>query len=80
MEDKRLTVLESIQRGKWVFRASVLQDEENYSIMLVIYNIRSPNSLYFRFFNRDEDASAFVDECAAGKYGDKLDDMDEKKT
>ena len=77
----KLTILQTVKRGKWVFRASVFQNElDVYSILLIIYNLRNKNNLSFRFFSNDEDAAAFVDECSEGKYGDILDDYDESKT
>lgn len=80
MQKGRLTILQSVKRGKWVFRASVYQDDDIYSIMLIIYNMRYRDKLFFRYFTTDEQAATFVDECASGKYGDILDDYDESKT
>lgn len=81
MGNRNLTILEAIQRGRWVFRASLLQIEGGLdSIMLVIYNLKNRDKLAFRFFSTDEQAAAFVDECAAGKHGDVLDDYGERKT
>lgn len=48
--------------------------------MLIIYNMRYRDKLFFRYFTTDEQAATFVDECASGKYGDILDDYDESKT
>lgn len=76
MKDAKITVLDTMRKGNWYFRVSTLESFESdaYSIMVVIWNRRYRDNLYFRFFADDELAAAFVDECASGKYGDILED------
>lgn len=74
MENKRVTVFDTIKRGKWVFRLSLVEDEKTLttSIMITHFHMSFPSKIYIRFFNEDEKAAAYVDECSAGKYGDVL--------
>lgn len=73
---KRVTVLATVKRDSWFFRVSTLECpvEEVYTIMIVVWNIKHRDRIYIRFFEEDAKAAAFVDECAAGKYGDVLED------
>ena len=75
---KKITVLDSVRRGNWYFRASTLQDSDSdlFSIMITAWNRRHKDKLYIRFFTDEGVAAAFVDECAAGKYGDLLEDYE----
>lgn len=72
----KVTVLKTIRRGNWLFRVSTFEDyaTETYTVMIVVWNIKFKDNLYFRFFDDDERAAAFVDECSSGKYGDVLEE------
>lgn len=78
MEDYKLVNLPPVKRGKWFFKVSTLEspDSNHYSIMVNLWNMYKRDKMYIRFFKSNEEAAAFIDECAAGKYGDELETSD----
>ena len=75
---KNVVVINTIKRKQWYFRVSTFEDDELdiYTIMVVLWNSNLRDQIYFRFFDDDHKAAAFVDACATGKYGDTLTDID----
>jgi hypothetical protein len=73
----KVTVLNPIKRQNWLFRVSTFEDHENgiHTLLIILWNTKHRDLVYFRFFDDEGRAAAFVDECAAGKYGDTLDDI-----
>jgi hypothetical protein len=76
---RKVTVLDPIKRKNWLFRVSTVEDSENGSntLMLILWNMKHRDQVYFRFFDDEERASVFVDDCVSGKFGDTLDDIKE---
>jgi hypothetical protein len=69
VEIERMAVFPVIDMGNWVFRCSI-SNKTNMMIMAFCKDTSIKNRMLIRYFTDTEIASAWVDECNAGKHVD----------
>lgn len=64
---QRIAIFPVLIRNDWLFRLSI---SDNENIMLVMMRVKDPDTFMIRFFSKELDAIAFIEEAAEGKHLD----------
>ena len=65
MENHNILVLPPKIIKDWAFRVSAMVTPSSYSVMVSCVNIHERDKLMIRFFDDEDYAAAFIDECVA---------------